>query len=314
MIATITPNPAIDVTIVVGELMPGETQRTGPARRRAGGKGVNVARILHQQQIASAVLACVGGDAGREFTRDLAEAGLDAHLVQTDVATRVSRTIHEQRRGRATVLNEAGAHPGETAMHSLEDTLASLPGLTTVVISGSLPEGMGVETIIELSARGVARGAAVIVDGGGHTLTAAAAAGVSLLKPNLVELRSAAPDAPGPITAARRLINAGAGTVVVTRGEAGMLLVDADRVVSARLDRVLHGNPTGAGDAATAALAASLDDGATVDAEALRRAVAWSGSAVLSPLAGELDPSWRDLLPLVVVEESDNPQEDVWHW
>ena len=63
----------------------------------------------------------------------------------------------------------------------------------------------------------------------------------------------------------------------------------------ASLTEPLHGNATGAGDAAVAAVAACLAAGVTDPATILRRATAWSAAAVLAPLAGELDPSYPDL-------------------
>ncbi|MBD8536528.1 PfkB family carbohydrate kinase, partial [Plantibacter sp. CFBP 13570] len=48
------------------------------------------------------------------------------------------------------------------------------------------------------------------------------------------------------------------------------------------------GNPTGAGDAATAGLVAALRAGATLP-EALRTAAAAGAAAVLEPIAGAID-------------------------
>ena len=47
MILTLTPNPAVDITWHVDQLTPGTTHRVPPAVARAGGKGLNVARVLH---------------------------------------------------------------------------------------------------------------------------------------------------------------------------------------------------------------------------------------------------------------------------
>ena len=325
MIATVTLNPALDVTITVDELNLGGSQRTPAARRRAGGKGVNVARVLAQQGIPATVLACVGGSVGEEFARELSSAGLANRLVWTDVPTRVSRTIHETTAGRATVLNEAGVRPSPDAVLALADLVDTLAGLSVLVIAGSLPPGLDETIVADLIARARRRGAATVVDASGAVLLAAADAGATLLKPNAEELRTtAAPDSRGPVEAARALLDRGAGTVVVTRGDEGMLAIDRRGVRRARLARVLRGNPTGAGDAATAALAARLstglaDDDRALDDEALVRAVAWSASAVLAPLAGELDSSWPELASEVVLDHNPHdpardPEETPWPW
>ena len=85
--------------------------------------------------------------------------------------------------------------------------------------------------------------------------------------------------------------------------------------IRARLPQPLHGNATGAGDAAVAAIAAALaehpelraaDDAEPADSTAARiamarRATAWSASAVLMPLAGALSPDHAALEAEVVV-------------
>ncbi|MFC7551996.1 hypothetical protein ACFQU7_06515 [Pseudoroseomonas wenyumeiae] len=45
-IATVTLSPALDLTIRLPRLQPGEVNRTGPAELRPAGKGVNVAVML----------------------------------------------------------------------------------------------------------------------------------------------------------------------------------------------------------------------------------------------------------------------------
>jgi tagatose 6-phosphate kinase len=46
MIVTVTPNLALDVTYELPELRPGHAHRVRAVHSRAGGKGVNVARVL----------------------------------------------------------------------------------------------------------------------------------------------------------------------------------------------------------------------------------------------------------------------------
>jgi tagatose 6-phosphate kinase len=70
----------------------------------------------------------------------------------------------------------------------------------------------------------------------------------------------------------------------------------------ARLPAPLSGNPTGAGDALVAAVAAGLASGSTWQQMA-RDAVTWSAAAVLQPIAGEIDPEdVARLAPQVQVE------------
>ena len=75
-----------------------------------------------------------------------------------------------------------------------------------------------------------------------------------------------------------------------------MTLVHGDESWSARPPRRLHGNPTGAGDAAVAAFARGLLVGVPWS-ELLRDAVALAGAAVLAPTAGEVGAADHAALP-----------------
>jgi tagatose 6-phosphate kinase len=70
------------------------------------------------------------------------------------------------------------------------------------------------------------------------------------------------------------------------------------------------GNPTGAGDAAAAALIAAAVAGAPWP-DRLRDAVGLSAAAVLQPTAGSVDMhDYRRLVPLILVEEHRAPGLD----
>ena len=82
-----------------------------------------------------------------------------------------------------------------------------------------------------------------------------------------------------------------------------MLLPAQGRGWRGRLAKPLRGNPTGAGDAAVAALAAGVATGATARAM-VQAAVAWSAAAVLQPVAGDVNPDdVRRLSGQVLMEE-----------
>nr|WP_318036757.1 PfkB family carbohydrate kinase [Streptomyces chengmaiensis] len=83
---------------------------------------------------------------------------------------------------------------------------------------------------------------------------------------------------------------AGADAVVASLGPDGLLAVTPQGTWRARPSERLHGNPTGAGDAAVAALSLGL---ACADPwpRRLAEAVALSAAAVAPPLAGSFDPA-----------------------
>ncbi|MDN6170799.1 MAG: PfkB family carbohydrate kinase [Micrococcaceae bacterium] len=317
MILTITPNPALDETYDVDHLAVGGTNRVPAPGVRAGGKGLNVARILHRQGSSVHAIATRGGGAGEPFATELDASGIGNTLVPVAPGTRRSFALVDRGTGMTTIFNEHGGGLEAAEWDAVQRAvLDSIPGADVVVGSGSLPGGAagpgeaeadqeagygsGFYPWLVRAAR--AGGVPCLIDTSGAGLLAAARAGADVLKPNHHELL----EATGESEIARGaglLLELGARRVVVSAGEDGLSLFEAatpGRSISARLPEPLHGNPTGAGDACVAALASGVAEG--LDAEALvRRAAAWSASAVLMPAAGELHPSHPELARRLVV-------------
>lgn len=301
MILTVTPNPALDLTWSVERLEFGGSHRADAAAVRAGGKGLNVARVAHARGAEVLAITTAGGRTGDALSADLAAGGVPHRLVRVAAPTRQSAAIVDEHRGDATIVNERGANPTDAEWATLfGEVVDALPGARVLVISGSLPPGAP-DTLLPLLVT-TARDAGVptIVDTSGPALLRAADAGASVVKPNAAELA----DATGmsdPITGARSLIARGVELVLLSLGAQGMLAVSATRVLHARLDAPLAGNPTGAGDAAVAACAVLYAEGMRDLETVLRRATAWSAAAVLMPLAGEISDRADELEARLVV-------------
>ncbi|GHD47845.1 1-phosphofructokinase family hexose kinase [Mycetocola manganoxydans] len=289
MILTVTPNPALDSTITLGELDVGESHRVAPAVTRAGGKGINVARVLMQQGYDTLAVAPVGSDDRGEFERDLGT--IPALLVPVPGPARRSTAIVESGTGRTTVLNESGRPvPQETWTHVTDAVRSRIGDTRCLVVAGSIPPGSPDSLVADLLRLAADAGIPSVADASGPYLLSAAAAGATLLKPNRRELAEATGEA-DPLAGARALQRAGAHLVLVSLGEDGMMAVPRQGdVLYARLDSVLAGNPTGAGDAAVAGAASLLAAGDRDIRTLLSRACAWGAAAVLEPQAGSVHP------------------------
>jgi 1-phosphofructokinase family hexose kinase len=316
VILTVTPNPALDLTWHVDELNPAGTHRVPAAASRAGGKGLNVARVLHATGHDVLALATTGGLTGAEFAEELEASGVPHRLLPVGAATRRSAAIVDDARGETAVLNELGGRLAVEEGAVLHDAAVQLGrDADAVAICGSLPPGFGPEGLGAVIAALVESGVPVVADTSGPALLTAARAGASVLKPNRDELGQATGHGE-PLAGARALLAMGARLVVVSLGADGLLVVAGSSVaLHAHLPERLHGNATGAGDAAVAAIATALatraDLSADTDAAAgarvdlARRAVGWSASAVLMPLAGELSPRHPELEAAVIVTPID---------
>lgn len=302
MILTVTPNPAIDVTYTLPALRPGAVHRVQQVSTRAGGKGVNVARVLHQLGVSALVTGLSGGPRGAELERELAAAGIATALVDALPDVRTTLVVHDDD-GVTTSLWEPGqppADPAAAAAALLDRCAELLPAAGALVVSGSLPTGVDAALPAELAARATVAGVPVIVDGDGDALRAAAARGHAVLMPNREELARLVDRPVGSATdiaeAAGRLCATGVPAVVATLGADGMVAATRDGTWWARPVAPVVGNPTGAGDAAAAAVAIGLAAGAGWP-EILADAIALSAAAVARPVAGAVDVelyrTWR---------------------
>ncbi|MEJ5946699.1 hexose kinase [Pseudokineococcus basanitobsidens] len=283
-----TPNPAVDVTYRVARQVVGETVRVQEVRRRAGGKGVNVARVL--RLLAEDVVAVhpLGGAAGAWVAAQLAQDGLPAESVDVAGETRTTVAVADGA-SHPTLYAEPGPVLGEDDWERLVDAAArSCAPDAVLVVAGSTPPGVAPDAVADLVRAGRRAGALVVVDTSGPGLVAAARAGADVLRPNAAEAVAAvgADDLRGALDA---LLGLGAGRLVVSRGSEGLVAVDraGGRWQQAAVPDV-EGDPTGAGDAATAGYVAALAAGAGTP-EALLRAALCGAAAVLQPVAGALD-------------------------
>jgi tagatose 6-phosphate kinase len=288
MIATVTLNLALDVTYAVPEVMWHAANRVTAVHERAGGKGVNVSRVLGALGHKTVVCGFAGGPTGEAIRADLASAGFDTMLTPIVSNSRRTVAVVDASAGDATGFWEPGPsiEQGEwSAFLRAYDTV--LGEARAVVLAGSLPPGLPADAYAELCCRARRTGVPAILDADGEALREGLAGRPALIKPNSDELARAGGEG-DPVRAAQALRAAGADAVVVSRGAEGLLAITGEGHWHAAPAERLTGNPTGAGDAAVAALTAGLAGGRSWP-ERLGDAVALSAAAVGAAVAGGFD-------------------------
>jgi tagatose 6-phosphate kinase len=287
-LVTVTLNAALDVTYEVQALVPHAAHRVLAVRSRAGGKGVNVARVLRQLGRDAVVTGLAGGHTGTLIRADLAAGGLPDALVPIGGESRRTLTIVARRDGGATLLSEPGPRVrGEEWAGFLARFDRLLAAAQAVVLSGSLPVGVPTSAYADLVHTAHDHGLPALVDAEGEALHAALLVAPDVVKPNAAELR-ATTGHDDPTLGAEALLRAGARAVVASFGADGLLAMTDAGAWRATPPEVVLGNPMGAGDATMAALADGLVGGHPWP-EILREAVAVSAAAVLLPVAGGFD-------------------------
>ena len=302
MILCVAPSPAWDVTYGLDRLREHATNRATSVAARAGGKAVNVARILHALGESAVVVAPVGGATGALFVDDLALAGVPLVAVPQDADLRRTMAFVSAETGDATLVNEPAPLLDWQEFLAVVDE--QVGGAAVIVASGSLPLGAPDTAFSDLAVLGASHGVPVVVDTSGPSLMAALASSPTLVKPNREELAVLSGGA-DPVPAVQRIARSTGVAVAASLGGEGMVLAADDQLWQASCGETLRGNPTGAGDAAVAALARGIGR-RTPWPDALADAVALSAAAVLATHAGEhAADRYPELLERVVVRQID---------
>ncbi len=280
MILTLTPNPSVDRTLLVTRLARGAVHRATDDSEEPSGKGVNVSRALVANNVASRAVLPLGGAEGARLAQLLDAEGVAFVPVPIAGAVRVNISLTEPD-GVATKINAPGPILSQDECAALTAALIEQisPG-DWVVASGSLPRGVPEAYYGELGALARAAGARFALDSSGPALLAGLAGRPEVIKPNADELAEATGlplrTRADIVTAANRLIEAGAGSVLISLGADGAMLINpagrwhADSVVKDVVSTI------GAGDALLAGFLAGGGDGPS----ALAEAVAWASAAV----------------------------------
>lgn len=293
MIATLTPNPSLDLTYNLRGLEPGEVQRAVSVSVEAGGKGINVSRNLLSNGKASRSIAPLGGSRGDQFISLLEGSGIDLVQVPVGEATRMNVSLVEET-GEVTKVNAPGPRLSDGELdHLLSETASIAQEATWLALCGSLPPGVPDDLYARVGALARRAGCRVAVDSSGPTLEAALEAEPDLIKPNLEELSGLVDRTLftfGEILDALQEARVrGAGAVLVSLGADGAVLLDEEGVIHADTPPFTPKSTVGAGDALLAGFLFAADDREA----GLAEAVAWGAAAARLP--GSRGPSPGDL-------------------
>lgn len=143
MILTVTLNPAIDSNLVVDGLGKKEKHMILESRRVAGGKGINVSRVLSRLGTPNQAFVVLGGKSGKAFEALARREHLRLATVRIAAETRTNLTIVEKRSGRQFKLNQPGSRVSPSELRRIGSALRKkIRSASIVVFSGSLPPGV----------------------------------------------------------------------------------------------------------------------------------------------------------------------------
>ncbi len=301
-IFTLSLNTSLDRTFCLDRIVFGDINRIKSSRLDAGGKGLNVARMLHRlgQPVCSVV--CLGGDNGKKVKQLIQKEGLSYLVVETSGETRNIFNLIETRTGRILRVNEPGPEFSREEKLSLFRYLTTLPlsHNTIVVLSGSFPPGLPVSTyrtIINLLKKYTPW---ITLDADGAALQEGVRARPWLIKPNLWELQRLCSQKIRSFaklkTVCRLLLHRKrTKLILLTLGSQGALAVSEEEIYWAKPPALCPVSEVGCGDAFLAGFLYGWVSGWSVQ-ESLIMAVGCGSAKVTCP--GTSMPSKQEVFQM----------------
>lgn len=146
MILCVTLNAALDVTYVVDEVRWHAGNRVTSMAEHAGGKGTNVARVLHTLGEDVLLTGLAGGGTGDRIRRDLVTAGITERLVPIGGESRRTLAVVDVAAGDATGFWEPGPRVRADEWDMFVSRYRCLVArVAVVVLSGSMPPAVANE-------------------------------------------------------------------------------------------------------------------------------------------------------------------------
>lgn len=306
MITTICLNPALDRTVTVDSLVPGQVNRIRTSRTDVGGKGVNVAVVCSRLGLKTRVIGCVGAEDVGKY-----RAAMDREQVQhafnaVEGAVRVNMKVEALDGSGVTELNESGPTlTAEDLDRFIDLAIDCIRDSEYVVLSGSLPKGCPTDmyrTLIDMAAR-----VPCILDASGGAFLEGVKAKPFLIKPNHHELAATLGRELHTLddirAAAQTFVDRGVRHVVVSLGKDGALYVGEEGCFYAPEIPVEVHSTVGAGDAMVGGLLYGLINHGTMR-EGFRAGAAAGTASVMTEGTQLIIPSdFMRLLDQVQIQE-----------
>lgn len=269
MILTITLNPSVDISYKLDKLSINTINRVDDPPKTAGGKGLNVARVLHQLDVDVAAAGFLGGSLGQFIRSEVSTLGIQDFFVDITGSTRnCIAVIHE---GKQTEILESGPRITEKEAVIFVDAFTKqIEEVDIITISGSLPKGLPNDYYAKLISIAAQQDVPVLLDTGGSLMVTTLANGPKpfLIKPNEEELA----DVIGKEIKQESEIKEALSLqmlenipwIVVTLGNKGAIVKHNGTIYKANIPTINAVNPVGSGDSVVAGFAAGfskeLDD------------------------------------------------------
>lgn len=301
MILTVTMNPAVDISYQVSDLKIDDINRVAlnEVKKTAGGKGLNVSRVLRQAGIDVCATGIVGGTTGQLIINQCSDIGIDTQFEEIEAESRNCIAILHD--GNQTEILESGAAVSPAVQATfLKRFDQLLEKVDVVAISGSVLPGFSTDLYAQMVERVGVQGKKVILDTSGSQFVTALNHHVKpfAIKPNSSELsellgREVVDTAESLKLALEDQMFSDIPLILVSRGGNGGFAKVEQSYYEIIIPKIEVVNPVGSGDSTVAGISYSLEHNLSVE-EMLRHAMLFGMLNAMENLTGCIDLSKTD--------------------
>ncbi|MDR3541458.1 MAG: 1-phosphofructokinase [Desulfosporosinus sp.] len=287
MIKTVTLNAAIDKTVEIQDFRLGAVNRISKLQLDAGGKGINVSKVIQALAGESIAVGVLAGRNGEFIQAEIERRGIAHDFLFVQGETRTNLKVVDPVNSTFTDINEPGTTISDDDLKQLEEKIfKDFDSDTSLVISGSVPSSVPSSIYRQWLERAKTLGGKTFLDADSELLREGLKAKPFLVKPNLHELEHLVGHKLSHLEdiaeAARNLLRQGVEVLVVSLGSEGALFAYQEQVIHAEALTLEVKSTVGAGDAMVAALTL-VPSGADYLTRAVRWAMATSAAQVTTP-------------------------------
>ncbi len=292
MIVTVTLNPSVDISYEVEKFQQGGIFRARESQQTAGGKGLNVTRVLKQLDVPVIATGFLGGKNGEFIQEQLEREKVASSFIEIKETTRSCIAILEKET-QTEVLGPGPWVKEEEIKGFLEGYSELVKKAELICISGSLPRGVPQDFYRDLVKIAGDSHCRVLLDSSGAPLAEGVKGTPYLLKPNLEEMESLLGKGTGKKEnleeGLRDLIKTGIQVVCLSMGGDGALIMGREEFFRVEVPAIKAENPVGSGDAMLAGWAYGLLKGYNLE-KASVFATACGISNALEKKTGRINP------------------------
>lgn len=246
-------NPSVDVTLEVDTISENIPNLVKRELKDAGGKGVNVAKLLTNFKVPNKLLGILGEDNHDTFLKELNDLGVKYDFVTFPGMVRVNVTVVSGDH-RELKFNKKGDPVTRADLRRLAEELLEVVGPDCLVVfAGSLPVGLQPEDFIKLVQQVQKKTEYIALNVSFLNVEETMALRPFIIRPSRYELQNMV-GAPlerleDVIYWSKRLHAAGINHVLTSLGEEGFLYINTHHCVRVSVPKLEVKTSVGAGDA-----------------------------------------------------------------